>query len=89
MRSDHVQLALEISLLSLFFVTQLFAVLAVVFTFTLVGELASSEDLPESPLNRFGPRIYVLIFAEIAIPIVTLFGVGWALRRFVPNKPPS
>lgn len=83
MRSDHVQLAIEISLLSLFFVAVLVAVPAVVLTFTLVGELTTVEELAPGSMNRFEPNVYLLVFAELAIPIVILLGVGWALRRYV------
>jgi hypothetical protein len=81
MRSDDVQLALEMTLLGMFFVALLLVVPAVVLTFTLVGELGTGAQVQDSPLDRFGLHIYLLVFAELAIPIVTLVWIGWGLRR--------
>ena len=87
MRSDHLQLALEISLLALFFVAVLIAVPAVVAAFILVGDLTISAEKPQAALDDLGLGVYLVAFAVFAVPIVTLVGIGWAVRRYVAGRP--
>lgn len=85
MRTENVRLGVEIVLFGLFYGTLLLAFPIVALVFTLVAEQTTLVKIPFSPLEHFGLEMYLVSFAVFSIPILTLLGVGWALRRWVAN----